>query len=330
MPRILPPTPDTLAEAANCLRQGGLVAMPTETVYGLAANASDDQAVGRIFAAKGRPTSHPLIVHLADAAMIDEWGHNLSSTARKLAAAFWPGPLTLIVKRHENTSLAVTGGLQTIGLRVPAHPVARALLQTFGGGLAAPSANKFGGVSPTTAAHVEASLGNAVDLIVDGGPCQVGLESTIVDVSETDAAAGVAAVLRPGGVTLEALAHVLGHAVPMRASDHVRAPGQLPSHYAPEAKVRLVSAREMPAEAATLTAQGLRVAVLTDKPHDEWPPGVVTVAFPADPEQAAPRLYDALRAVDAQGCQVALTCLPLEIGLGLAIADRLRKAAGPR
>lgn len=306
------------------------MAIPTETVYGLAANASDASAVARIFAAKGRPKSHPLIVHMATADDVSGWAVDLSPLAHKLMGAFWPGPLTLIAKKSDATLLDVTGGLQTVALRVPNHPVALELLRLVGGGLAAPSANRFGSVSPTTAAHVAQSLGDSVDVIIDGGPCRVGVESTIVDVSGVDPESGMAAVLRPGGVSLEALSQVAGMAIKVHTSATVSAPGQLPSHYAPEAPVRLVPSRELASEAATLAAQGLRVAVLTDDPDAPWPPGVVVIHLPRNPNLAAARLYAALREVDQHACHVAITSLPLPRGLGAAVADRLRKAAGPR
>ncbi|MDX2019819.1 MAG: L-threonylcarbamoyladenylate synthase [Deltaproteobacteria bacterium] len=330
MATILPPTPQNIARAAETLRAGGLVAMPTETVYGLAADATQPAAVARVFAAKGRPSTHPLIVHLSDLDQVHTWAINLSNVAQAFMRAFWPGPLTVIVRRHPNTLTAVTGGLDTVALRVPKHPVALGLIRALGTGVAAPSANRFGGVSPTTAAHVAQSLGDAVDLILDGGPCDVGVESTIVDVSQVDPEAGVAAVLRPGGVSLAELSRVAGQPVFERRSETVRAPGQLESHYAPEAPVRLVPPRELVSEAATLAAQGLRVAVLTEDTQADWPPGVVAIALPSDPARAAQRLYAALREVDERGCHVALTTLPLPEGLGLAVADRLRKAAGPR
>jgi L-threonylcarbamoyladenylate synthase len=327
---VLPPTPENIALAAQVLRDGGLVGMPTETVYGLAANAASPQSVAKIFAAKGRPPNHPLIVHLAHAGEVANWAVEVSPLARKLMDAFWPGPLTLIAKRHPRTPLEVTGGLETVAIRVPNHLVALALLEAFGGGIAAPSANKFGSVSPTTAEHVAHGLGDAVDVILDGGACNVGVESTIVDVSGSDPASGQAAILRPGGISREDLERVAGHAIMMRASEVVRAPGQLESHYAPNAPVKLVSARELPGEAATLASQGISVAVLTDEIGAEWPPGVVAIFLPKDPELAARRLYAALREVDLRKCHVALTCLPIAEGLGAAVADRLRKAAGPR
>lgn len=330
MANVLPPTPKNIALAAQVLRDGGLVGMPTETVYGLAANAANPQSVAKIFAAKGRPSNHPLIVHLAHAAEVPNWAVEVSPLAQQFMDAFWPGPLTLIAKRHFRTPMEVTGGMDTVALRVPKHPVALALLEAFGGGLAAPSANRFGSVSPTTAAHVANGLGDAVDVILDGGACNVGVESTIVDVSGSDPASGQAAILRPGGICREELERVAGHAISVRASDFVRAPGQLESHYAPNAPVKLVSARELPGEAATLAAQGLSVAVLTDEINAEWPPGVVAIFLPQDPELAARRLYAALREVDLRKCDVALTSLPLSVGLGAAVADRLRKAAGPR
>jgi L-threonylcarbamoyladenylate synthase len=327
---VLPPTPENIALAAQVLRDGGLVGMPTETVYGLAANAADPKSVARIFGAKGRPSNHPLIVHLAHASKVANWAIDVSPLAQAFMDAFWPGPLTLIARRHLCTPLAVTGGMETVAMRVPKHPVALALLDAFDGGIAAPSANKFGSVSPTTAAHVAQGLGDAVDLILDGGACDVGVESTIVDVSASDPASGVAAILRPGGISREDLERVAGHTILMRASEVVRAPGQLESHYAPNAPVKLVSARELPGEAATLASQGLSVAVLTDETDADWPPGVVAIFLPKNPELAARRLYAALREIDLRKCHVALTCLPLAVGLGAAVADRLRKAAGPR
>jgi L-threonylcarbamoyladenylate synthase len=187
--------PSLIARAVDVLRDGGLVAFPTETVYGLGADASNAAAVNRIFAAKGRPADHPLIVHLASADSLDAWASAVSPLARAFAAACWPGPLTIVLRRAARVPDAVTGGLSTVGLRVPSHPVAQALLRAFDGGIAAPSANRFGTVSPTTAAHVRESLGDRVDLVLDGGPSDVGVESTIVDCS-----GDTPAILRPGGV----------------------------------------------------------------------------------------------------------------------------------
>ncbi|MEC3992739.1 L-threonylcarbamoyladenylate synthase [Actinacidiphila sp. DG2A-62] len=315
--------------AAGVLRSGGLVALPTETVYGLGANAEDATAVRRVFQVKGRPPSHPLIVHLASAGQLGEWVEEVPDTARVLADRFWPGPLTLVLPRGRRVPLEATGGLETVAVRVPDHPVALALLAAFGGGVAAPSANRFGSVSPTTADHVRAELGDAVDFILDGGPCQVGVESTIVD-----ARGGVPSILRPGGVTREALEDVVGSkvAVTAEAAGGVRAPGQHPSHYAPRARVVLVEPEQVAAQAHVAQEQGHRVGVLL-------PPlvaaGVVVkadavVEVPASMGAFARGLYEYLREFDRQGCDLVVASLPARDGLGLAIVDRLRRAAGPR
>jgi L-threonylcarbamoyladenylate synthase len=219
-----------IEKAAEVLRAGGLVALPTETVYGLGANAEDPSAVARIFQVKGRPPSHPLIVHIGGAEHLDDWVQDVPATARLLAEHFWPGPLTLVLRRGRRVPLEATGGLETVAVRVPDHPVALALLTAFGGGVTAPSANRFGSVSPTTADHVRAELGEAVDFVLDGGPCEVGVESTIVD-----ATGEIPSILRPGGVTREDLEAVLGFPIAVPSTSHVRVPGQHPSHYAPRA-----------------------------------------------------------------------------------------------
>src|SRR5690349_19076998 len=203
--RVMMARTSDIEKAAGVLRAGGLVAFPTETVYGLGANAEDPAAVSRIFQVKGRPPSHPLIVHLGGAELLGDWVEDVPATARLLAERFWPGPLTLVLRRGRRVPLEATGGLETVAVRVPDHPVALALLSAFGGGVTAPSANRFGSVSPTTADHVRAELGDAVDFVLDGGPCEVGVESTIVDVT-----GDVPTVLRPGGVTREDLEAVLG------------------------------------------------------------------------------------------------------------------------
>jgi L-threonylcarbamoyladenylate synthase len=287
-------------EAARILRAGGIVAVPTETVYGLAAVASDPVAVRRVFAAKGRPVDHPLIVHLASAADLGDWAATVPPAAAALAAAFWPGPLTLVLPRRAGVPDEVTGGLDTVGLRVPAHPLTRALIAATGG-LAAPSANRFGRVSPTEAAHVSAELGPALP-VLDGGPCAVGVESTIVDL-----AGPAPALLRPGGVPVEAIEAVLG--APLGVGVR-RAPGVLPSHYAPRTALLLSS--DVEADAAAARARGLRVAVLP---------------APSDPAQHARGLYAALRALDAEGVDLLVAGVAAEAGLGRAVNDRLRRAA---
>jgi L-threonylcarbamoyladenylate synthase len=292
--------------AACVLRDGGLVAFPTETVYGLGADAEHEEAVGRIFRVKGRPTGHPLIVHVGGA--LEGWAAEVPDAARRLAGRFWPGPLTIVLRRGPRVPLAVTGGQETVGLRVPSHPLARALLDAFGGGVAAPSANRFGKVSPTTADHVREDLGGDVDFVLDGGPCGVGVESTIVDLSN-----GAPALLRPGGVPLEALEEALG--TRFGKPGDVRAPGRLETHYAPRAEVVLAGGEELDARAGELRAAGRRVLILR---------------LPESPEEAARALYASLREADASGVESVITALPAESGLGRAVADRLRKAAGPR
>jgi L-threonylcarbamoyladenylate synthase len=311
-------------QAAEVLRRGGLVALPTETVYGLAGDAESELAVRRIFAVKGRPSAHPLIVHLADAAWLAEWAREIPAEARALAGAFWPGPLTLVLKRTPRALDAVTGGQDTVALRVPGHPLAREVLAAFGGGVAAPSANRFGGVSPTTAEHVRADLGAEVELIVDGGPCAVGVESTIVDLSS-----GAPAVLRPGGVPLEELGRVLGRPVAVRKQSDVRAPGTLASHYAPHAGVVLAKPADVLGRAEGLRAAGKKVAVLAP-PRAGLPSGLGAFVVPADPAGFARALYARLREVDIAGYDVVVVELPPEEGLGVAVVDRLARAAAPR
>ena len=309
--------------AAGVLRAGGLVAFPTETVYGLGADASRDEAAAKIFAVKGRPRAHPLIVHLADGARLDDWAREVPEAARRLVARAWPGPLTVILKKSANVADATTGGADTVGLRVPAHPVAQQLLRAFGGGIAAPSANRFGQVSPTTADHVVADLGDDVDYLLDGGPCEVGVESTIVDLSR-----GRPVLLRPGGMAREAIEAIVG---PLAAADveAPAAPGTLASHYAPRAEVIAVEPAEVPA--AVAGAHG-KVAVLAPASAFAAWPGLPALRreLPEDTAGMARSLYAALRDLDAAGVDVVIAALPPAAGLGEAVGDRLRRAAGPR
>ena len=317
------PSPEIL-RAVDVLRAGGLIALPTETVYGLGADASNDLAVRRIFAVKGRPSSHPLIVHVASVERAREWATSLTDAGEKLAHAFWPGPLTLIVERSARASDAVTGGQDTVGLRVPAHPLALDLLSAFGGGIAAPSANRFGRVSPTTAEHVRSELGAEVDLVLDGGPSRVGVESTIVDVT-----CDPPRLLRPGGVAREAIEAVLGQRLVLatHATD-VRAPGMLESHYAPRAGLWLVSAEEVFAEAVRRRDAGARVVVIAPGLLP-LPEGVARLTVPTDEAGFARVLYAHLRDADALG-DLILAVPPPESGLGLAVRDRLQRASAPR
>jgi L-threonylcarbamoyladenylate synthase len=313
-------------KAAGVLRAGGLVALPTETVYGLGADAENPAAVARVFAVKGRPPTHPLIVHIGGAESLGDWVEEVPAVARLLAARFWPGPLTLVLRRGHRVPLEATGGLETVAVRVPGHPVALALLQAFGGGVAAPSANRFGSVSPTTAGHVRADLGDDVDFVLDGGPCEVGVESTIVD-----ARGGTPSVLRPGGVTREDLEAALGRPLVVPATSSVRVPGRHPSHYAPRARVVLVEPEQVVAEAERAQELGHQVGVLLP-PHLAGAPvkAHAVVPVPDSPAAYARALYGFLRDLDRQGCDLIVASLPAEERLGLAIANRLRRAAGPR
>ncbi|NUP21498.1 MAG: threonylcarbamoyl-AMP synthase [Streptomyces sp.] len=312
--------------AARVLRDGGLVAIPTETVYGLGANAEDPAAVARIFQVKGRPPSHPLIVHIGGAEQLAEWVEEVPATARLLAERFWPGPLTLVLRRGRRVPLEATGGLETVAVRVPDHPLTLALLSAFGGGVTAPSANRFGSVSPTTSDHVRAELQDAVDFVLDGGPCEVGVESTIVDVTGE-----IPSILRPGGVSREDLEAVLGYPLAVPTTSSVRVPGQHPSHYAPRARVILVEPEEVIAEARSAQEHGHRVGVLLPARFADAPVKAhFVVALPDSMADYARGLYGFLRELDQQGCDLIIASLPPEDGLGLAIANRLRRAAGPR
>lgn len=318
-----PASADEIERAVGILRAGGLVAFPTETVYGLGADASNPDAMHRLYAVKGRPADHPVIVHLARADQLARWAAEIPPAAAVLADACWPGPLTIVVRRAAGVLDAVTGGLDTVGLRVPGHPLALALLDSFGGGLAAPSANRFGRVSPTTAAAVRDSFGDDVDLVLDGGPCSVGVESTIVDCTAEPR------VLRLGGVTGARLRELLGTDVPVGGA--TRAPGTLPSHYAPVARVEIVEGRDLDARAAALSTEGGRVGVLAEARHDpaRFAP-LVTLATPNDADEYARVLYGALREADALGLDIVLAVPPEPHGIGRAVVDRLRRAAAPR
>lgn len=313
-----------IAQAARILRAGGLIGLPTETVYGLAADAENAAAVRKIFAAKARPADHPVIVHLADSAQMSAWSPDVPPAAWQLAARFWPGPLTLILQRSARALDVVTGGLPTVGLRVPGHPVALELLRQFGGAIAAPSANRFGRVSPTRAEHVREEFGDALDVVLDGGDCEVGLESTIVDLTGE-----APRILRPGAITAAQIAAVCGQDLGDVGPDAPHCSGRLASHYAPAARVEIVDAANVAARAATLVKAGERVAVLSSTPLASTI-GAVDFRVSADLPSLARELYRVLREVDRARCTVALVTLPNDEGLGAAIVDRLLKAAGPR
>ncbi|HZH43235.1 MAG TPA: L-threonylcarbamoyladenylate synthase [Lysobacter sp.] len=310
---------DAVDAAVAALRRGEAIGLPTETVYGLAADAENPAAVRRVFALKGRPADHPLIVHLPGADAVDGWARTVPAAARRLMQAFWPGPLTLILPRGPRASDVVTGGQDTVGLRVPAHPLAQTVLQRLGGGLAAPSANRFGRTSPTTAQHVRDEFGDAVPVVLDGGECDVGIESTIVDCSGERVR-----VLRPGMITVAALEAVLGEAVESTArADSPRVPGALAAHYAPRTPMRLLPRdaldhtwRSQPDPGAVRV---LAVAAL--------PASAQGIALPDDARGYAHGLYAALRALDAAGAALLLVERPPEGGEWAAVHDRLGRAA---
>lgn len=311
-PLVIGYSPDDLRRAAELLRAGELVSFPTETVYGLGADATNDTAVARIFAAKSRPSFNPLIAHVADVDQIAQYVH-LTDAARRMAEAFWPGPLTMVLPLKPGVGISplVTAGGDSLAVRVPGHPVARALLRAVGGPVAAPSANPSGRISPTTAQHVADGLGGAVAAIVDAGPCAVGVESTIVDLR------GVPTLLRAGGVSVDDIGARLGHelaAAPNTDAAPV-APGQLTSHYAPRGAVRLNATAPEPGEVMVGFGD---VA------------GDLTLSRTGDLVEAAASLFACLHDLDAQGAErIAVAPIP-DHGLGLAINDRLRRAAAPR
>jgi L-threonylcarbamoyladenylate synthase len=315
-------TTEQVKQAVAILQAGGFVALPTETVYGLGADASNESAVRRIFTAKGRPADHPLIVHLASVELLSAWAINVPDVAYLLADAFWPGPLTLILQRAPEVLDVVTGGQDTVGLRVPGHPLALELLKAFGGGVAAPSANRFGRISPTTAEHVRAELGERVDLILDGGPCQVGLESTIIDLST-----GRPRLLRPGGVSMEALAAVLGEAPEVGAKKTPRASGTLASHYAPTTPAVIVPSEELIKYLHDHAGKALGVLARQEKTGD-WL-GAHWRHLPTDVQGYGRRLYASLRELDGLGCdRIIIEDVP-PTPEWLVVRDRITRAATP-
>jgi len=325
----LPGSPADVDQAAAVLHAGGLVAFPTETVYGLGADARNPEAVARIFAVKGRPADHPLIVHLADAGQLTGWAQDVPRAGWQLAEAFWPGPLTLVLHRQASVPDAVTGGLDTVALRVPDHPVALALLAAFGGGIAAPSANRYGRVSPTSAQDVREELGDAVDLVLDGGRCPIGIESTIVDLSSA-----APRILRPGAITQRELCHVLGGPLVLDGllattpSKPLRFPGSKPSHYAPRARVILASREDAEQRIEEWRQRGQRVGILASRRPAALPENVTWLSLPGGIEEQAYALYRRLRQADHLGLQVLVAVMPPDVGLGHALRDRLRRAAG--
>jgi L-threonylcarbamoyladenylate synthase len=314
--RILQANRDAIAAAAGCLAAGGLVAFPTETVYGLGADASNGKAIARLYAAKGRPAFNPLIAHVADIAAARRLAR-FDAAAERLAAAFWPGPLTLVLPKQPDAGVAdlALAGLDSVAVRVPAHPVALALLHAFGGAVVAPSANRSGHVSPTNAAHVLGDLRGRIDLVLDAGPCAVGVESTIVS------CLGEPTLLRPGGTPRDGIERVLGRplAMPVTADEAPLAPGMLASHYAPKARLRLDAS-------AVRTGE----ALLAFGPRPPAASRTLNLSPRGDLIEAAANLFSHLRALDASGAKcIAVMSVPQD-GLGEAINDRLARAAAPR
>lgn len=318
-------TPDKIKKAVNILHSGGLVAFPTETVYGLGADANNEAAIRKIFLAKERPFDHPLIVHIAKTAWLTQWACDVSPAAMKLASAFWPGPLTLILKKQPHVSPLVTGNQDTIGLRIPRHPVAQALLLAFGGGIAAPSANKFTHISPTTAEAVYEELGGSLDLILDGGSCEVGLESTIIDMS-----ASVPTLLRPGMISASAIASVLGSAISVSkdSAEAPRSPGMHHLHYAPTTKTSLIETAAIPLFLQSLKPEDLPLAlVLRSKLQNGQSEHIQVVNMPQAATDYAHDLYQTLRLLDNQKVkQIIIETVPDSLEWE-AIRDRLNKAS---
>lgn len=311
------PTLDQINRAANALIDGHLVAFPTETVYGLGADAGNEKAVSRIYLVKGRPSYHPLIVHISSIVQLDNWAKNLPDHAIKLASEYWPGPMTLILKRSALAKDFITGSQDTVGLRVPAHPVAQELLASFeklgGFGIAAPSANRFGAVSATSLNDVIDEIGRLLyenDIVIDGGSSRIGIESTIIDCTK-----GNPSVLRPGAVTLKMIEKTLNTKLPSASADtQIKFPGSFKSHYSPKAKVKLSE----PVEPGDGFIALSKIAT---------PSGAIRLASPTDVNQYAEQIYSALRLGDAQGIKTIIAIPPEGDGLERAISDRLSKAA---
>ncbi|HEX4985941.1 MAG TPA: L-threonylcarbamoyladenylate synthase [Burkholderiales bacterium] len=311
---------EDIERAARILREGGLVAFPTETVYGLGADASNPAAVRKIFAAKGRPADHPVIVHIADASELKHWAAEVPRAAWTLAEKFWPGPLTMVFRRAPRVVDLVTGGQDTVGIRVPSHPVAQRLLKAFGGGIAGPSANRFGRLSPTTAEHVREELGDAIDFVLDGGACEVGIESTIVDLTRA-----APAVLRPGRITAAQIAAALATGLADPAAGRPRVPGSLESHYAPRLPLKVVHADQIDQYVRTHADTPIAVLSRRGRPHQST--ATLWQVAPQSPQEYARLLYGSLRRLDVSGCRmIVVEALP-DAPEWEAVRDRLRRAA---
>lgn len=318
-------TEQIIQQAAQALRAGKLVAFPTETVYGLGADATNPEAVRQIFVAKKRPYDHPLIVHLANIHQVHDWALKVSEAAMLLADKFWPGPLTLVLAKQPHVLDIVTGGQASIALRIPRHLIAQQLLQAFGGGVAAPSANKFTHISPTTASAVQEELGDKVDMILDGGDCEVGLESTIIDMTSDHPC-----ILRPGMITAESIAEVLGTTISIANHEkHTqRAPGMHHLHYAPTTATTVIPTEAILTLFATLTSETHRIALVTYTPFTmPLPKGIHLISMPRDAKHYAHDLYHTLRTLDHEGyAAIIVEAVPKEAEWE-AIRDRLAKAS---
>ncbi|MDE1922754.1 MAG: threonylcarbamoyl-AMP synthase [Gammaproteobacteria bacterium] len=314
-------TQTEIDEAVEALRAGGLVAFPTETVYGLGANAADTVAVGRIFELKGRPSDHPVIVHLDNPRYLHRWVKDMPDAAARLAARFWPGPLTLILPKADEVNEIVTGGQDSIGIRVPSHPIAQQLLTAFGGGIAAPSANRYGHLSPTKAEHVRDEFGDALPVVLDGGESQIGLESTIVSCLD-----GAVRLLRPGYITRSQISAVVGDLAP--AGDAPRAPGDRSLHYAPLTPVEIVESEDLETRAAEFAGRGAKVAVLAMRPPMHAQRQMTWINAGKKAETYAHNLYSHLRTLDRVGSVKILIQAPPLDEPWAAVNDRLSRAGG--
>ena len=319
---VMAVSPTAISKAAGLLREGYLVAFPTETVYGLGADAQNEEAVKKLYEAKGRPVKHPVIVHLPSFENISEWCLDIPKEAWTLANAFWPGPLTLVLRRSEKAKDFITGGQDTVAIRVPSHPIALALLKEFGGGIVAPSANRFGKLSPTRAEHVANDFSEAIALVLDGGPCQVGIESTIVNLS-----GGKPEILRPGMITAEQIAQQLG--VPgldlaPSAKPTVHVPGDLPTHYAPETPLYVVAQEDL--HNLVKSSAGLKFAVLAFDDQPEILSAYRWLKASNNPKRYAEALYATLRSLDQAGADRILIEAVPTASEWQGIADRLQRA----
>lgn len=314
-------TKNQIKQADALLRQGELVVFPTETVYGLGADAANDMAVERIYAIKKRPRNHPLIVHIANIADISNWATDINQTAWQLAKIFWPGPLTLVLKRAPHVLSSVTGGHDTIAIRIPSHPVAQSLLQLFGGGIAAPSANYFGKLSPTQASHVNKDLGMDVKLVIDGGRCQCGLESTIVDVT-----GDFPNILRLGAINAESIAAAIGQQIGVAQSNKIAVPGALAAHYAPHTRLHLISSEKLKEFIEQLLIKHKTVAVLAQQSAFLEHPNIKWITMPNTSSAYAYELYMRLHEADEIKHDAIVVEIPPNDNDWLALHDRLKKA----